>query len=275
MQIIDAQIHVWGSGLPSNKSHIQVTSFTAEQAIDMMNEAGVTAAIIHPPSWDPDSIDMALDAVNKYPGRFAIMGSIDLSNPESISLMPDWKDQNGMLGMRFGFLRGENKNLLHNNELDWFWSAASEYQIPISVLATDSLLILKEVARQYPDLSLTIDHLGGRGGNTDLKDDEAMEHMSDLLSLSEVPNIAVKATGAPGYSSEIYPFKGMHKYLKQIYDHFGPNRMFWGTDITKMKCSWKECITMFTNELPWLNDRDQTLVMGEAICKWWGWSKKD
>jgi hypothetical protein len=29
MQIVDAQIHVWGSGLPSNLAHRQVTAFTA------------------------------------------------------------------------------------------------------------------------------------------------------------------------------------------------------------------------------------------------------
>ena len=27
MQIVDAQIHLWGSGLPSNLSHRQVTAF--------------------------------------------------------------------------------------------------------------------------------------------------------------------------------------------------------------------------------------------------------
>jgi len=33
MQIVDAQIHLWGSGLPSNLSHRQVTAFTPEEAI--------------------------------------------------------------------------------------------------------------------------------------------------------------------------------------------------------------------------------------------------
>ena len=55
MQIVDAQIHLWATGLPSNKAHIQETSFTAKQAITLMDEAGVHAAIIHPPSWDPKS----------------------------------------------------------------------------------------------------------------------------------------------------------------------------------------------------------------------------
>src|SRR6516225_3718113 len=55
MQIVDAQIHLWGSGLPSNPSHRQVTHFTPEEAIELMDEGGVDAAVIHPPSWDPNS----------------------------------------------------------------------------------------------------------------------------------------------------------------------------------------------------------------------------
>jgi hypothetical protein len=30
---------------------------------------------------------------------------------------------------------------------------------------------------------------------------------------------------------------------------------------------------MFTEELPWLKGRDLELVMGEALCQWWGWKR--
>ena len=39
-----------------------------------------------------------------------------------------------------------------------------------------------------------------------------MTHMPALLALAKYPNVAVKATGAPGYSSEAYPFPAMHTY---------------------------------------------------------------
>src|SRR5437870_9870220 len=52
MQIVDAQIHLWGAGLPSNLAHRQVTAFTPEEAILLMDEGGVDAAVIHPPGWD-------------------------------------------------------------------------------------------------------------------------------------------------------------------------------------------------------------------------------
>jgi hypothetical protein len=30
---------------------------------------------------------------------------------------------------------------------------------------------------------------------------------------------------------------------------------------------------MFTEELPWLSERDKELVMGQAVCAWWGWNQ--
>src|SRR2546430_3812768 len=47
----------------------------------------------------------------------------------------------------------------------------------------------------------------------------------ELLALAKHPNVAVKATGAPSYSSEPYPYRNIHGYLRQIYDAFGPERV--------------------------------------------------
>jgi hypothetical protein len=39
-----------------------------------------------------------------------------------------------------------------------------------------------------------------------------------------------------------------------------------------MPCSWRQCVTLFTEELPWLTGRDLELVMGRALCDWIGWA---
>ncbi len=274
VEIVDAQIHVWGTGLPSNQAHWQITSFTAAEAVAMMDEAGVDAAVIHPPSWDPNSTALAMDAVAAYPGRFAIIGAVDLGRPaESRAAMEHWRKPAGMLGLRCMFLSGEDRRRLHDGELEWFWAAAERFGLPVTTLATGSFGVLADVALRHPGLRLTIDHLGGRGGNTTLKDAAAMEHIPDLLALARLPNVAVKATGAPGYSGDGYPFPAMQGYVRQIFDAFGPDRMFWGTDISKMPCSWRQCVTMFTEEMPWLSGRDLERVMGGAVRDWWGWPR--
>lgn len=273
MQIVDAQIHIWGKGLPSNKAHWQVTSFTAAEAIRLMDEAGVDGAVIHPPPWDPDSTALSFQALRDFPGRFAILGALPLDDPASRGRIATWRQQPGMLGLRYLFISEGERKRLEDGTYDWLWVEAEKAGVPVAVLATHSLAHLGRIAERHPGLRLTIDHLGGLGGNTTLKDHAAMAHMGELLALARLANVGVKATGAPGYSAEAYPYPIMRDYVRRIFDAFGPQRTFWGTDISKMPCTWKQCITQFTEEMPWMSAADKRLVMGEAICAWWGWKR--
>jgi len=275
LQVIDAQIHIWANALPENPVHWQIKSFLAEDAIVLMDEAGVDGAVITPPSWCPEAIDLARAAVRQYSGRFAVMGLMPLAQPveTSCAQIEDWRSEPGMLGLRFSFRSKAVQQRLQDGELEEIWAAAETAGVPLTTLSPDHLTELGHIAERYPGLRITIDHLGGLGGSTSSKDAEAMTHIPDLLALAKYPNIAVKASGLPGYSAEAYPFPVMQGYLKQVFDAFGPERVFWGTDISKMPCHWRECVTMFTEELPWLSEADKRLVMGEGLCRWWGWER--
>jgi predicted TIM-barrel fold metal-dependent hydrolase len=173
-----------------------------------------------------------------------------------------------MLGLRFTFLQPHQKTWPTDGTMDWLWPAAERAGIPIALLAASFLPLVGQLAERHPGLKLIIDHLGRPSGT---KDAAAWGNLPELLALARHPNIAIKATGAPSYSSEAYPYRNIHGYLRQIYDAFGPQRMFWGTDITRMPCSWRQCVTMFTEELSWLTGRDRDLVMGRALCAWLDW----
>src|SRR3989442_13290243 len=58
--------------------------------------------------------------------------------------------------------------------------------------------------------------------------------------------------------------------MKTLFDAFGPKRMFWGTDLTRMPCTYYECIHLFTDHLPWLGGEDLEWVMGRGVCEWLG-----
>jgi predicted TIM-barrel fold metal-dependent hydrolase len=269
MLIVDAQVHIWSSGKPTNANHRQVAAFTKDDLLKEMDEAGVNAAVIHPPaSWDPNSNELAVEAARQHPNRLAILGNFPLDKPESRGLIDGWKKRPGMLGLRFVFLQPHMKSWPTDGTIDWLWPAAERAGLPIALLAGDFLPKVAQVAGQHPRLKLIIDHLGRSSG---AKDDAAWASLPSMLALARFPNVAIKATGAPSYSSQAYPYRNIHDHLKKIYDAFGPARMFWGTDITRMPCSWRQCVTMFTEELPWLKGRDLDLVMGQAVCDWLGW----
>jgi predicted TIM-barrel fold metal-dependent hydrolase len=268
LMIVDAQIHLWSQGLPTNPAHRQIPSYSAEACLMEMDVGGVNAALIHPPGWDPNSLVVAESAVVRYPERFAILGNFPLDKPESRELIAGWKTRPGMLGLRFALLAQHQATWPMDGTMDWLWPASENAGIPVALMASNFLPTVAKIAERHPDLKLIVDHFGrARGG----QDDAAFSNIAEVVALAKFPNVALKATGACGESSEPYPYRNIHKYIQRLYDAFGPHRFFWGTDITRMPCSWKQCVTLFTEELPWLKGNDLELVMGRAVCDWLGW----
>ena len=273
MKIIDAQVHIWSQTVvPTTGKHRKVSKVTAEEMLKEMDEAGVDAALIHPPmSWDPNSQVMALEAAKKYPGRYAIMGQFDPKNPDNKRLIPGWRKQPGMMGLRWALLQPVEQQMLHDGALDWIWPAAEQEGLPVAMMGGIFLKEFRKIAERYPTLKLILDHCGlNRHG----QDAEAFIHLDEMLALAKLPNVAVKATGAPHYSTQPYPFRNIQDGLHRIFDAYGPDRMFWGTDITRMPCSYRQCVTFFTEELPWLKGQDLEKVMGRGLAKWIGWDYK-
>ena len=66
MLIVDAQVHLWGGGTPL-PNHRQIPSYSTDDVLKEMEEGGVDAAVIHPPRWDPNSTDLALEAARQHP----------------------------------------------------------------------------------------------------------------------------------------------------------------------------------------------------------------
>ena len=270
MKIIDAQIHLWTKGtvVPPHRTG----PYLAGEAIRDMDAAGVHGAILHPPSWDPDSNAQAIAAVAAYPDRFAILGRIPLDDPGKHGLIETWTQQPGMMGLRYTFLQPHMTSWPTDGTMDWLWPAAERLGIPVALLAGDFLELVGEKAGRHPRLRLIVDHFGIARGN---KDDAAFATLPRLLALAKHPNIAVKVTGGIGYVTDPYPFKSLQKRYHAIYDAFGPKRMFWGTDITRMPCSWRECVTHFTEHQPWLPEADKPWIMGRGMAEWIGWKRTD
>ncbi len=267
MRITDAQIHIWSSGTPS-QDHRPVPSVSTAEMLAAMDEAGVHSAIIHPPGWDPNADAVAEQAVRAHPDRFAILGSFPAADRANLPRIATWRHQPGMLGLRWAPLHPHARELFVSGAMDWVWPEAERHAIPVALLAGPVLPKFRAIAERHPGLKLIIDHCG----LVRLKqDDEALVHLDELLALARLPNVAIKATGAPGYSTQPYPYRNLHAPLHRIFDAYGPDRFFWGTDITRMPCTWRQCITLFTEELPWLRGPDLDRVMGQGIRDWLGW----
>ena len=140
--IVDAQVHLWKAEsddwkwVPGRKPQLP-EPFTIEKLVALMDEAGVDRVVIVPPSWPGDRNDYGLEAAKRYPNRFAVMGRIPL-HPDSAKLLPKWREQPGMVGVRLTFMREQAVNLT-NGAADWFWPAAEKAGLPVMFLAPDNI----------------------------------------------------------------------------------------------------------------------------------------
>src|SRR5438046_2324232 len=98
MLIVDAQVHIWRNNKPTNPAHRQVSDFSQHDLLKEMDDAGVDAAVIHPPGWDPNSNELAVEAAREFPDRLAILGNFPLDRPESRALIDGWTRRPGMRG---------------------------------------------------------------------------------------------------------------------------------------------------------------------------------
>jgi predicted TIM-barrel fold metal-dependent hydrolase len=273
--ITDAQVHLWEVDRPDRPwpkeqrgpPH-RPNGFSAEELLAEMDPVGVDRAVIVPPAWAGESNATALEAAGKYPERFAVMGRIDALAPDALNQMERWKDQPGMLGIRMSFALPHFAAWLEDGTLDWFWAAAERFSLPLMVLVGGKLGKVHAIAQRHPDLTLIVDHMGRI---SELRGPAAFADLDDLLALARYPGVLVKTSAAPCYSDQAYPFADLHPFLHRMYDSFGPRRLLWGSDLTRLPGPYAECLDHFRQGLDFLSAEDKEWILGKTAAEALDW----
>lgn len=272
--IIDSQVHIWSAETPdrpwySPTAHLP-NPFGYEDLLKQMVTAGVDRAVLVPPGWEGGRNDLALEGAAKHPDRFAVMGRIALDDPDAPALLPQWKERQGMLGVRLAFQKQAESRWLDDGTADWFWPQAERFGIPVMVFAPGRNDAFAEIARAHPKLRMIVDHMN-LNRETDADAAAAMER---LIPLADLANVSVKVSSIALYSTEPYPYRGLHGALARLIEAFGPRRSFWGTDLTRIWTrieSYRQCVTLFTEEFDFLSADDLDWVMGKGLAQCLGW----
>ena len=189
-----------------------------------------------------------------------------VGEPPTREQIPTWRQQPGMLGLRCSINQRSTASL---EGLDWLWEEAQKAGVPIMILAPHAMMpLVDRIAARYPELKLVMSHLGLVSHQFD---EEAFRDLDQLLALGKRPNVAVKASALPAYTKDQYPYRSLQPYLRRVYDAFGPQRIFWGSDLARLPCTYRQAVTMYTEEIPWLTASDKEWIMGRGLCEWLKW----
>jgi predicted TIM-barrel fold metal-dependent hydrolase len=276
MIITDSGLHVWQAPTPERpwnvaKAHLK-DPMSYEDLRVRMKEAGVDRAILVPPSFAGAYPEYSLEAAAKYPEQFAVMSPIPLNKPEGRKVLENLVGEPGMLGVRLTFHHEYDESWIRDGTADWFWPVAEKMNIPVMMNAPSIHKDVGEVAERHPNLRLILDHMGRQKG---MKDEKLGSGLAPTMELAKYPNVFVKLTSTPSCSSEEYPYRNIHSHLRRLIEVFGPRRCFWGTDLSAMlsrtRCTYRQAVTMFTEEMDFLSKEDLELVMGRGLAECLPW----
>lgn len=272
MKIVDGQIHTWRPNTPehpwvSGNAVGHGPSYTTEAALAQMDAAGVAAAILVPPSWTGTDNSYALEAARKYPDRFAVMGRFNFASPDAARQLAGWRDIPGMLGIRATLTDPLTISMFTDPAYRWFFQRCADLGLPLMVYAPgEAIGVAGKVAHEVPDLRIIFDHAARHAHGP--KDDPAWENLGHLLDLAKLSNVAVKASSLPSFSTDTYPFSNLHPWIRRIYDAFGPDRMIWGSDVTRLTCPYQDNIRLFAEALDFLTEKDRRQIFASSIARW-------
>ncbi|NYT35353.1 amidohydrolase family protein [Allopusillimonas soli] len=289
MLITDSQVHLWEAHRPDRPwptEEVGQPVFVAEEGarphrkeplqadelLHVMRLAGVHRAIIVPPSPVGDENLTAMEAAARYPKQLAVMGRFNPQAANARERITRWLSQKNMLGIRMTFHKEKWKEWLEGDTLDWFWEKCERLRIPLMLLAPGLLHKIEHIAIKHPDLIIILDHMARQSS---LRDDACFADIEKLITLSRYPNVSVKVSAVPCYTTQPYPFSNLKPFLRQIYDAFGPRKLMWGSDYTRLPCTYQECLDHFRYALDFLGDEDKDWILGGTIAELLRWPEAE
>jgi L-fuconolactonase len=233
LQVIDSQIHTPHLPKPfDGLNDVSERVLATELARESMDAVGIDIAIMNSAEVDIDA------AVDRYPDRFwgVASASPDMPNPEEF--VRNYRNRKNRLGIRLNMRNwqtGAKSEEYVAGKWDPWFAAAETYQVPIFLSAQNQPIAVEEVAQKYPRLIGIVSHLGLAQPPPMTIADDPWEKLEQVNALARHSNISIQFCGGLSLSREPFPHRDAWTRLLTMVDAFGPDRLMWGSDYTRMR----------------------------------------
>lgn len=272
---IDAQVHAYERNRPERPwsgTLVGPDEVTGEDMVAAMDAVGVDGALLVSPfSMYRYDASYALEVYAKHPGRFGLIKPFDPQSESVADEIAGWAGTSGVVGARLMLTAQPFE--AGDSGLNRILAAGARAGIPVNVMCSGKLPLLRELARRHPDTQLVVDHVGLVQPLEPPAPAEPFADLANVLSLSEYDNVAIKISGACTLSHQPFPYPDIWEPLGKVFDAFGFDRCMWGTD-------WTRAVRLLTYEqgveafrvTDQLSASERSALMGGTLVKIYNWS---
>ncbi len=274
---IDVQVHAYERNSPErpwNGTLKGPDEVTGDDMVAAMDAVGVDGALLVSPfSMYRYDASYALEVYAKHPGRFALIKPFDPESETNADEVSEWAGTPGVVGARIMLTAGEFE--ADHPGLNRILAAGAKAGIPINIMCSGKLPLLRELARRNPNTQIVVDHVGLAQPFEPPAPPEPFADLANVVSLAELDNVAIKISGACTLSHQPFPYQDIWESLRKVFDAFGFDRCLWGTDWTRAVelLTYKEGVESFrvTDQI---SDSERSTLMGGTLEKIYKWSPK-
>jgi len=266
-RLIDSHVHVWkhdpkypfaaGANVPARDA-------TPEMLLDLMKANGVAKTVLIQVIHYKFDNSYVADVLKQYPGIFQAVCRVDPLDPAAPEHLSQLTAQ-GFHGVRLSPPADASGDWFRGPLMPPLWKRCHDLKVPMTVLsAITRMPDVGELLEKAPDLTVVIDHMG------DCPVDRPAE-LEKLIALKRYPNLFVKISHTWSLSKQSYPWLDAQRYVRRLYDAYGPQRLMWGTDwpISENSTTYAKTLSVVRDDMKFLTAEDKRWVLSKTVEKVW------
>jgi len=211
-----------------------------------------------------------IECMRRFPGRFSVVVIVDTDRPDASETLERWVRE-GAEGIRLSpTTRSPGRDPLA------IWRKATELGIPVSSLGSVEEFAspeFEDIIRQFPNLNIIIEHLGGGGRDTTPPHTKYRR----VLGLARYSNTFMKVPGLgelcqrPMPFRQPFPFEHIPPLIEMAMDAFGPSRLMWGSDFPPVafREGYRNALRWPMEHVSFRSENDKEWVFGKTAMSLW------
>lgn len=236
MKLADAHLHLFRQGFAARYDSAWANSNEVKiyEAIRRVHdiERGLVVGYEGLPKFSGNNRYLAV-LVKKHPW-ISPLAFVPVVTPPSAKLLAA-RHRQGFVGVAMYVMTARDVEQLNAWPASVFQWLNEHRQIVSLNARPESLAHLSPFLSRLDQCPALISHLGlpGRYAASPSRD-EAQKILQPLRALAKLPHVGVKLSGLYAISdpSYAYPHQSAHPFMRQLYDDFGPKRLYWGSDFS-------------------------------------------
>jgi predicted TIM-barrel fold metal-dependent hydrolase len=242
-----------------------------EQLLFEMDGAGVTQAAIVCARIDhnPDNNDYVADCVRRYPARLHQIADVDCSwtetyhTPGAADRLAAAADAYQLAGFTHYVKSDDDGSWFLSEEGLAFFRVAEQRGLIASIALGPRLVpVLRQVAERFPSVPFLVHHMG----HPKAVEPPPYSVLKQILAGAAAPNLSLKLSGFH-YAAPVaweYPYPDCAWLVRAIYEHYGPDRLCWGSDypVVRRAMTYRQSLEAVRIHCPFIPPEHKERILG-------------